>query len=328
MNNITYVGPFKEDLKNYIEIKQAMGYKYYAEASHLGRFDIFTSTKYPDAKILTKEIVLDWCAKKAYEAQANQSSRASILREFAKYINSLGVSAYILPKGYYPAPKQYIPYIYSTDELARFFAQTNQCQYCCECPNRHLIMPVIFRMIYMCGLRVSEARLLKVGDVDLVKGVLSINHSKKDNSRLVCMSDDLMARCQRFSETAHLHSSEEDYYFPALGGKPMTIVNLYKNFRRFLWRAGISHKGNGYGPRIHDLRHTYAVHCLKNWVEEEKDLTAYLPVLRTYMGHDSFADTAYYLRLTADVFPHMMIKIEAQHRDIIPELVGGTDEAY
>lgn len=46
------------------------------------------------------------------------------------------------------------------------------------------------------------------------------------------------------------------------------------------------------------------------------------------MGHDSFADTAYYLRLTADVFPHMMIKIEAQHRDIIPELVGGTDEAY
>ena len=92
-----------------------------------------------------------------------------------------------------------------------------------------------------------------------------------------------------------------------------------------MWRARISHRGKGHGPRIHDFRHTYAVHCLKKWVEQEKDLMTYLPMLKTYMGHDSFAETAYYLRLTADVFPTMMIKIELHYSAIIPEL-GGYDE--
>ena len=106
----------------------------------------------------------------------------------------------------------------------------------------------------------------------------------------------------------------------------MTLGNLYKNFRRFLWRARISHGGMGKGPRIHDFRHTYAVHCLKKWSEEEKDLTVYLPILKTYMGHDSFEETAYYLRLTADVFPEITLKIETQYPGIIPELGGNTHE--
>jgi site-specific recombinase XerD len=104
-------------------------------------------------------------------------------------------------------------------------------------------------------------------------------------------------------------SSTEDYFFPAPGGKPMTIGNVYKNFRKFLWQAGISHNGRGHGPRVHDFRHTYAVHCLKKWVEQEKDLAAYLPILKTYLGHDSFEETAYYLRLTADVFPGDYLEI-------------------
>ena len=106
----------------------------------------------------------------------------------------------------------------------------------------------------------------------------------------------------------------------------MTIGNVYKNFRRFLWRAGISHGGRGRGPRIHDFRHTYAVHCLKKWAEQEKDLTAYLPVLKTYLGHDSFEETAYYLRLTADVFPDITLKLETRYPGMIPELEGDIDE--
>jgi integrase len=183
MSEIIYEDPFKEYIKNHVELKRAVGYKYDMDAAHLKRFDRFTLEKYPSATVLTKEIVLDWCRKKTYEAQANQCSRASIIRQFGKYLDSIGVEAYILPKGYYPAAKQYTPHIYTTDELTSFFAQTDRCRYCCECPYRHLIMPVFFRMIYMCGLRVFEARLLKVGDVDLEKGILTIHHSKKDNRR-------------------------------------------------------------------------------------------------------------------------------------------------
>lgn len=103
---------------------------------------------------------------------------------------------------------------------------------------------------------------------------------------------------------------------------------MYKNFRRFLWRAKISHGGFGRGPRIHDFRHSYAVHCLKKWTGQGKDLTAYLPVIKTYLGHDSFKETAYYLRLTADMFPDILQKLEIRYPEIIPEVEGGADETY
>ena len=160
MNNFIYVGYFKNHIQNYVKLKQAIGYKYDAEASHLKRFDQFTLEKYPQATILTKEIVLDWCRKKAYEAQANQSSRASIIRQFGKYLDSIGINAYVLPKSYYPKAKQYVPYIYTDEELSKFFSETDKCAYNPAYPYRHLVMPVIFRMIYLCGLRSSEARLL------------------------------------------------------------------------------------------------------------------------------------------------------------------------
>src|SRR5579863_6060753 len=127
MNNIVYSGPFKEHIQNHIKLKQAVGYKYDTEADHLKRFDRFTCENYPGTTVLTKEIVLDWCSKKPYEAQANQSSRVSIIRQFGKYLDSIGAKAYIIPKGYYSAAKQYIPYIYSTDELSKFFAETDKC---------------------------------------------------------------------------------------------------------------------------------------------------------------------------------------------------------
>jgi integrase/recombinase XerD len=326
MNNIIYKSHFKKHIKNYIELKQAVGYKYDAEAEHLQRFDKFILEKYPDATILSKEIVLAWCGKKSHEAQANQCLRASIIRQFGKYLDSIGITSYIIPKKYYPAAKQYIPYIYTVGELKMFFAETDKCRYSREFPYRHLIMPVIFRMIYMCGLRASEARLLKVSDVDLEQGILTIHQSKNDISRLVPMSVLLTNRCRIFSQKIHLHSAAESYYFPALNGRPMTIVNLYHNFRRFLWRAKISHGGRGRGPRVHDFRHAYAVHCLKKWSVQEKDLAVYLPILRTYMGHDSFEETAYYLHLTADVFPEITLKIETRYPEIIPELEGDDNE--
>lgn len=328
MSNTPYKGPFKRHIQNYIELKQAIGYKFHTEADHLKRFDRFTLEKYPETTTLTKEMVLDWCKKRDYEKRANQLSRTSIARQLGKYLDSIGIKAYILPKGYYPKEEQYVPYIYPVDELRRFFAETDKCHYCCECPHRHLIMPVFFRMIYTCGLRLSEARLLKVDDIDLENGVLSIHHSKKDNSRLVPMTDSLARRCRNFAKERHPYLTPTNYFFPGLNGKPMTVGNVYHNFRRFLWRAGISHGGRGCGARIHDFRHTYATHCLKQWTEQGKDLAVYLPVLKTYMGHDSFKETAYYLRLTADVFPDIMQKVEIRYPGMISSLEGGFYDTH
>ncbi len=326
MNDIVYSGPFKDHIKRFVDLKQAVGYKYHAEAALLKRFDTFTIKRGHTAEKLTRQIVVDWCKKQSYESQANQNARASVLRQLCTYLVSVGVTAYVIPKGYYPSTARYVPHIYTHDELERFFAQTDTCHSCHDRPFRHLIMPVFFRMIYLCGLRVSEARLLTVGDVDLTDGILQIHHSKKDNSRLVPMADTLTGICRRYSEAVHALSLQSDYYFPGAVGKPMTNANVYHNFRRFLWAADISHGGRGVGPRIYDFRHAFAVHCLKRWSEQGHDLLIYLPMLKTYMGHGSFRDTAYYLRMTADVFPKITLQLEQRFPDLIPDAGGLADE--
>lgn len=328
MVDCTFKGPFAAYIKDHIKLKQSIGYKYLTEANHLLRFSAFTADKYPNAVELTKVIVLDWCSKKTYESQANQCSRASIIRQLSIYMDSTGINTYILPKAYFPKEEKYIPYVYTEYELNRFFHETDKCHYVSGCPHRNLIMPIFFRMVYSCGLRSSEARLLKVQDVDLELGLLTIEHSKKDKSRLVPMSDEITKRCTDYFKHVHMISKGEDYFFPGLNGKPMTLSNIYHNFRRFLWKSGISHGGRGKGPRVHDFRHTFACHCLKKWVMEGKDLSVYLPILMTYMGHDSFEETAYYLKMTADVFPNISITLERCYSDIIPELEGDKHEAY
>ena len=106
MNNYPFKGPFAGIIESHLSLKQAVGYKYEAKARQLLRFSIFTAENYPDASALTKKIVLDWCSKKSYEAQANQCTRASILRQLALYMENTGAGAYVLPKGYYPTEEQ------------------------------------------------------------------------------------------------------------------------------------------------------------------------------------------------------------------------------
>lgn len=323
-----YTGLFGKHIADHIALKQALGFRYETEASHLKRFDEFTQTFYPQSMELTREMVLAWCEKKKVETQASQNGRASILRQFSIHLKNCGISAYVLPKGYYPKENPYIPYIFTQDELSRFFFQTDQCSFSMVAPYRHLIMPVFFRMIYQCGLRPGEARQLLVDHVNLVSGVLTIRQSKNDRDRLVPMGESLTNRCRTYAQQVHVMGRKHQFFFPALDGKVMTCVNIYRNFRKFLWKAGISHGGPGKGPRIYDFRHCFAVHRLKQWSEEERNLGALFPLLCTYMGHDSFQDTAYYLRLTADVFPQITFKLESFYLDVVPTLEDEAHEAY
>src|SRR5438876_2964922 len=120
-------------------------------------------------------------------------------------------------------------------------------------------MPVFFRLLFECGLRCSEARLLVVSDVDLEKGCLTIRESKNRNSRLVMVSASMLKRLSNYADVVHPFPEEGAFFFPGSPGKPMTLGNVYKNFRRFLWRAGISHMGDA--PSVQDFRESSAGHC-------------------------------------------------------------------
>jgi len=308
-----------------IEQKRALGYKYVCEEAMLRRFDVFCQEYHPDETFLNQKVMMDWAKKRPNESLGTLQGRLTPVRELAKYMALLGLEVYIMPKGFMPRIPRYIPYIYTNDELKRIFKQTDKCHYCSEVPFRHLVMPIFFRLLYSAGMRLSEARLLKLKDVDLDTGVITITSAKFDKHRKIPISSEMLVRLEIYHQNVHVFSQNDDWFFPGSGGKPMTISNVEKNMRKFLWQANISHGGRGKGPRIHDLRHTFAVHCLKRWVLEGKELRAYLPVLQAYLGHVSFADTAYYLHLTADLFPDITKKVESSFGYIIPK-EGVLDE--
>lgn len=317
-----YTSGFAPYIIGLIEQKRALGYKYGTESDTLRRFDMFCMERYPHEAALSREIMLDWATK-----PGTLQGRITPVKELAKYMIRLGYEAFVFPKGMMPRVPRYMPHIYSNEELRRVFEQTDQCRYCSEVPQRHHIMPVFFRLLYGCGLRLTEARLLKVMDVDLSEGVLTVTNAKLDKHRQLPVTPEMLERLKTYHQNVHPASVPEDWFFPGYGGKPMTRGNVEKNLRRFLWQAGISHGGRGKGPRVHDFRHTMAVHCLRRWVLEEKDLRAYLPVLQAYLGHVSLSDTAYYLHLTADLFPNITEQVERAFGNIIPK-AGGYDENH
>jgi integrase len=187
----------------------------------------------------------------------------------------------VLPNGALPRPARYVPHIYTDQELAALFA--DRCRYCSQVPWRHLVMPVLFRTIYACGLRASEARLLRTDDIDICTGVLQIRDAKGGKDRQVPVHGSL--RDGSPTTTPTCGASVGTGSFSATAGKPLTLGNVYHNFRRFLWQARIPHGGPGHGPRVHDLRHAFAVHSLRTWFAHGEDVGALLPVLQTYMGH-------------------------------------------
>lgn len=326
MNTATYQSTLGKYIEGLLQHKRALGYRYDRPEYIFRHFDQFCIKSNWAKDNLGKSLVDQWCQKRPNEAHATWKGRIQLIRQLAIYMTRLGVPAYVVPVGILPKGPRYVPHIYSGEELSAFFCQVDASPFCAEVPYRHLTMPVLFRLLCYCGLRVSEALHLTINDIDLATGVLTIRDSKFHKDRLVPITKVLQKRLLTYLQLIHQLSEPTERVFWLADHHPLSVGNVYKNFRRFLWQAGISHGGWGKGPRVHDFRHTFAVYCLKGWVRDGKDLTAYLPLLKTYLGHYSFQDSAYYLRLTADLYPDLVAEIEKHGGFIIPECKGGFDE--
>ncbi|TQC39091.1 integrase/recombinase [Rhodococcus sp. WS4] len=310
--------------------RRAVGYKYDAEAQVLARFEAFSRGQFPGLDTLTEASVQAWiaAARRRGVKAATLQGLAAPVRGLARWLGRRGVAAYLLPMATLPRPVRYVPHIYTDAELAALFAQTDRCHYCSEVPLRHLVMPVLFRTIYACGLRCSEARLLRVGDVDLDTGVLQIRDAKGGKDRQVPVSGALHTRLAGYHAQVAGRPDRGEWFFPGRPTHPLTLSNVERNFRRFLWQARISHGGRGHGPRVHDLRHTFAVNNLRRWFAQGRDVGALLPVLQTYMGHSSVADTDYYLRLTAESYPDITARVQQAIGDVVPPVTAGPRHGH
>ncbi len=304
---------FAPDIEKMLQFKESLGHRGESYWSSLRQFDRFCAESYPGIGQLTKNVVDD------FSAGANGIPRSpgclKAVRELGKYLVSTGQDAYVIPAGFTRQPKADAPYPVTDEELRRFFAATDRLE---SSKNNRLLeymIPVMFRLQFACGMRPQEARRLKCTDFNFLKNTIYISESKKHKDRLLAVRPEIMEMCRKYDCIAGRLKPGRTYFFPSVRDEAYGAQGVTEMFHKCWEMAGNSIPGHPCTP--YDLRHAYASRVLMGWIEQGKDLDACLPYLSTYMGHERFQDTYYYVHM----LPQRLSRMEFMGvSGIVPEV--------
>jgi len=316
---VSYLSPLAPHLHQFVEEKRALGCRYRRQAHMLVTFDRFLLDHPTITPDLPKAVIEAWARRRPHESVSTLQLRISLVRQLCLFLIRRGFAPYL--PGAHLVPKgrtSFVPYVFTQEQVSRFLAAADQIRPSLYSPRRKVSFPLIFRLLYGCGLRVSEARHLQIRDVNLARGVLTIREAKFRKDRLVPVAPSLAERLRSYAASHLSGKRPDDLVFPAPDGGPFAHQTIHAAFRQLLWACKISHGGRGRGPRLHDLRHTFAVHRLMRWYREGADLGVALPALATYLGHVSLRGTQCYLRLTAEMYPDLVTALQARFGEVIP----------
>ena len=316
--NPVFESPLGPLMEQFVRERRALGYRYDTAAYHLMCFDRFLADEAPHEETLSRPATRKWLARRPHEGGRSQRNRLGVIRQFAKFLCRLGHPAYVPERGLAAkGDKGFRPRVLTHDEVARLLRAADGFTPTARSRYRHLVMPEVFRLLCGCGFRISEVLKLRVADVDLNRGVLTVRDGKFGKDRLVPPALPLVKRLRAY-EAAIGPRPDDAFFFPSSRGGAWRSGSVYELFRQLLFRCGIPYGGRGKGPRLHDLRHTFAVHALLRWYRQGADLDAKVAVLATYMGHQSVEGTQWYLHLTAELFPEVTARSHASFGDVIP----------
>jgi integrase len=317
---ISYVSALAPYLHQFVAEKRTLGCKFQTQAAILCPFDRFLAEQEAASPDLSKPLLEAWMRKRPHESHSTHQGRICVARQFCLFLVRRGFRPHVPDPRLLPRfARTFVPYVFSYDEIRRLLAAADQIPRDRRSPQRHLMFPFIFRLLYGCGLRIGEALHLQVKDVDAARGVLTIRKAKFCKDRLVPLAPSLAEQLRRYADACLSASVPAEFAFPAPDGGPFNHQTIHGIFRRLLWACGISYRGRGEGPRLHDLRHTFAVHRLMAWYREGMDMGVALPILATYLGHDSLSGTQRYLQLTAEMYPDVVAALQARYGDLIPQ---------
>lgn len=310
------LAPYFVDL---INEKRAMGFKYEAKEEIFLLLDRYLLEHNIETPYLTKDMTDEWCEKSASEAGYGQQKRIGALRHLSKYINSFGIPAYY-PKASPKIPVT-LPHLLSKDEINSLFAAIDS-----NVPRSEIRAfqrlsneyKVLFRLLYCCGLRNSEASAIPTDCVDLNNGVLTIQ-SKGNKTRLVYLAEDLLELCRSYfsyiSETLGFHPK---YFFPAKNPEaPLPNTTVDAVFRKFWNRTEYAANCNN-RPTPHDLRFTFITNKINQWSMMGYDIDVMMPYLSQYVGHSDIQETYYYYHISDATFD-VIRKKDVTSQSVIPE---------
>lgn len=315
-------GTFKKLFLMFIQYKQGLGFKYDGPAQNvLIHLNKQLNTYHLDFPVLRQEAVEDLAARRNQEAPATQSKRISLLRHFGEFLNHMGYEAYIYPHHCnVKFSDGFAPYIFSHQQINAIILAADSLEFTMRSPHCHLVWPAFIRVLYGCGLRLTEALSLKVLNVDLATGVLYIEKSKNGTSRYVPSSASLKDFLEEYAIKMNLNMTGPGYFFPAPDNGRYGANTAYQRVKKLYAKAGIPILSNGRYPRVHDVRHSFSCHALEKMQQDGFDLYYSLPILCAYLGHQGIRDTERYLRLPSFQYGAFIEAVTSVLGGIVPEV--------
>lgn len=292
-----------EEIRDYIQLKRSLGRNYSIEARTLHSLDNFLVAQYPLAKDLTAEIFKDWCTTLYDLSKTVRRNHMRHVRNFCLYRCRREQGSFIpdiltFPKNHQPIT----PYVFSESEIACLLSATRYLNPCSRCPLRSQTMRLAITLLYTTGLRRGELLHLKLGDFNSAEKTLLIKATKFHKSRIIPLSLSVAGDLEEYLILRHKNRLPMEETAPLVWngyggpqGGSYTATGFTSNWSALCSSLKIF-TGKARPPRIHDLRHSFALNALKRWYVEGYDVQAKLPLLSRYMGHVSIQSTHYYLR--------------------------------
>jgi integrase len=288
-------------LKQYLSMRQGLGYKYQHQTRRLADFVSFMESH--EATTITTKLAVAWATLPA-DRHASWALRLTDVRGFARHVANFNPETEIPPTGILPPLKRARPYLYSDTEISALMAAARALP-----PAdglRRWTYHHLFGLFAVTGIRLSEAIGLWQSDVDLDEGLLTIKQSKFGKSRIVPLHPTVSAALRSYAQRrdAHLGSRCGPHFFVAERGGPLLHQYVHRVFWQLSREIGLRRAGDHAGPRVHDLRHRFAIRTLLGWYREGLDVEQRLPLLSTYLGHTCVRDTYWYL----SACPELMVE--------------------
>lgn len=290
-----------EMINQYVVYRQSLGAKYITNARQLRQFAKFIGNECSPSDI-TEEQTTAFMLYPTNTVTRKWFSRHSDLNGLFKWALARDIIKKAPLTEMMPQQAPVIkPYIYSNDELERMFDAALHYQ---QRPSKTYpeCMKKILQITYFLGLRLHETLHLRLGDVNLDDSYALIRETKFYKSRYVPFNmpvNKLFSDFMKWRKEMGMPDDKEESLFLTRKNKPMRVESIWLGFSKIRELANI-HRDDGavYQPRIHDLRHTFAVNRLTQWYREGKNVQEMLPLLSTYLGHTYVGHTSVYLTMT------------------------------
>lgn len=293
----------------YLAMRRSLGFKLQRPARQLLNFISFMERH--RAAYITVPLALAW-AKQSADAQASTwAQRLSFVRIFARYRSATDPRTQVPPPDLLPfRPKRARPYLYSNREIRDLLRAALRLRHYGLQPWTYYCL---LGLLSVSGLRVGEAQSLRLQDLDLKAGALTIRNAKFGKDRLVPLHASTCRVLSRYlarRQRAFVNGAPSDYLFVSARGNRLDGKSLRRTFYRLSRQIGLRAPGERHGPRLHDLRHRFASQTLLRWYRAGEDPEQRLPTLSAYLGHVHWSDTYWYLSAMPELMRQAMSRLE------------------